>query len=75
MRQIGGSQSTLYSLTRVETDALLAAIRAGQLPEPTDLREEGFGGALVRFPDLDVAQVAISTIESANGSELKSVAG
>ncbi|NIJ09342.1 hypothetical protein FHS31_002974 [Sphingomonas vulcanisoli] len=53
MRQIGGENSTLYSLTAAELAAFDAGVAAGQLLPPASVHPEGPTGALVRFASLD----------------------
>ena len=58
MKQIGGEQSALFSLSAAEFGALLERVRAGQLLEPHATFLEGPTGALVRFYSFDDAMLA-----------------
>lgn len=53
MRQIGGENSTLYSLTAAELMAFDAGVEAGQLLPPTSVHSGGPTGALVRLASLN----------------------
>ena len=55
MKQIGGEQSALFSLTAAELASLEGRVRDGQFEEPVAIRPEGPGGGLVRFRSVDEA--------------------
>ena len=55
MKQIGGEQSALFSLSAAEFGALLERVRARQLLEPYATFLGGPTGALVRFYSFDDA--------------------
>ena len=57
MKQLGGPQSGLFSLTARELATFEERVREGQFQPPLAVRPEGPAGALVRFRSADEAML------------------
>ncbi len=56
MKQVGGEDSTLFSLSAAERRYLQQALALGLIKQPAGTREDGAGGLLVRFRSLEDAK-------------------